>query len=208
MIRQPGKPLGEEHNCHHQCQKKNYHRHCHEVKMVLLRIFRCMTLLHTGDGDGAAMAVAQVAHCSAIFLCYLVGLQWLWPRQLSFSLYRRVLQVKWPLKQLKYLRIFIVTKFLFVKKLAIYSCFFWLKRDNQVFECFSPFPFSSGHAGHHRKSKREVEAKGKHIDKVNLPRKWKFGAKPKFWHQCINARVRGAAWTVQNMKQSKICKNK
>ena len=141
MIRQPGKPLGEEHNCHHQCQKKNYHRHCHEVKMVLLRIFRCMTLLHTGDGDGAAMAVAQVAHCSAIFLCYLVGLQWLWPRQLSFSLYRSVLQVKWPLKQLKYLRIFIVTKFLFVKKLAIYSCFFWL---NEIIKCssiFLLFPF-------------------------------------------------------------------
>ena len=99
-------------------------------------------------------------------------------------------------------------KIFFCKKLAIYSCYFCLKRDNPVFECFSPFPFSSGHAGHHRKSKREVEAKGKHIDKVNVPRKWKFGAKPKFWHQCINARVRGAAWTVQNMKQSKICKNK
>ena len=109
--------------------------------------------------------------CNISLLSSWAAMQWLWPRQLSFSLYRRVLQVKWPLKQLKYLRIFIVTKFLFVKKLAIYSCFFWLKRDNQVFECFSPFPFSSGHAGHHRKSEREAETKGKHINKVNIPRK-------------------------------------
>ena len=69
-----------------------------------------------------------------------------------------------------------------------------------MFECFSPLPFSSGHAGYHRKSKREAEAKGKHINKVNIPKECHFGANPIFWHQCppciwdISAKVQGAAW--------------
>ena len=73
-----------------------------------------------------------------------------------------------------------------------------VKRDNQVFECFSPFPFSSGHAGHHRKSKREVEAKGKHIDKVNVRQAQILAS----MHQCQGTRscLNSAEYeTKQNM---------